>query len=239
MNGPYYEVRYLFRSDDQAEFEFVVVIDKKTLTHQLRLARKPPSWTSLAAQHCDHCTLDRNEHAYCPAALSLVAIVEQCDRLLSYETVDVTVQTPERTQHKRTSVQKALSSLIGLQLATSGCPSLSLLKPMARFHLPFATREETLYRAASAYLLGQYFRKHNGHGCDLDLGGLREAYQRIQHVNHSIAHRLRQISRGDANVNAIVLLDLFAQELSWSIDERLQSLEYLFQDYLEPTAQEL
>jgi hypothetical protein len=238
VNGPYYEVQYQFVSDDQAEFEFTVVVDKKTLTHQVRLARKPPSWTSLATHQCDHCTLNREEHAFCPAALSLVAVVEQCDRLLSYETVDVTVRTPERTFQKRTSVQKALSSLIGLQMATSGCPSLTLLKPMARFHLPFATREETLYRAASAYLLGQYYRNHNGNGCDLDLDGLRAAYQRIQHVNHSIAHRLRQISQSDANVNAIVLLDLFAQELSWSIEERLHSLEYLFQDYLDPAPQE-
>ena len=37
-------------------------------------------------------------------------------------------------------------------MALSGCPVLEQLKPMARFHLPFASVEETIYRAASMYL---------------------------------------------------------------------------------------
>ena len=30
------------------------------------------------------------------------------------------------------------------------------LKPMVRFHLPFATVEETVFRSVSTYLLSQY-----------------------------------------------------------------------------------
>jgi hypothetical protein len=31
------------------------------------------------------------------------------------------------------------------------------VKPMARFHLPLASEEETIYRATTMYLLAQYF----------------------------------------------------------------------------------
>jgi hypothetical protein len=116
-------------------------------------------------------------------------------------------------------------------MATSGCPNMALLKPMARFHLPFATKEETVFRAASSYLLGQYFLRQRGMPCDLDFEGLAEAYLRIHKVNMGMAKRLRTISQGDANVNAIVLLDLFAHELPSAIDLKMKTLEYLFTPY--------
>ena len=53
-------------------------------------------------------------------------------------------------------------SLIGIYMVTSGCPIMDKLRPMARFHLPFASTEETIYRAISTYLLGQYFLEQKG-----------------------------------------------------------------------------
>ena len=38
----------------------------------------------------------------------------------------------------------------GLIMATAGCPWTDRLRPMARFHLPFATEAETVYRDALA-----------------------------------------------------------------------------------------
>ena len=65
-------------------------------------------------------------------------------------------------------------------MATGGCPALAKLRPMARFHLPFATREETLFRSASAYLLGQYFLKERGEPHELGLEGLGALYEEIR-----------------------------------------------------------
>jgi hypothetical protein len=48
-----------------------------------------------------------------------------------------------------------------------------------------------------------------------------------------MAERLRVASSKDSAVNAIVLLDLFAKALPYSIEESLEELRYLFGIYLE------
>ena len=40
-------------------------------------------------------------------------------------------------------------------MATAGCPWTDRLRPMARFHLPFANEAETVYRSVSMYLLSR------------------------------------------------------------------------------------
>ena len=45
---------------------------------------------------------------------------------------------------------------------------------MAQFHLPLANDSETIYRAASMYLLAQYFLKREGRDADLEIEGLKK-----------------------------------------------------------------
>ncbi|MBI2431822.1 MAG: hypothetical protein HYV26_03015 [Candidatus Hydrogenedentes bacterium] len=234
------EIRYRFThaGDPAMAIGFTVRLDPDTLEHMSPGTEAPPEWTRLEAEQCSHCPLDPAQHTHCPIALSVVELVEAFNPLLSFSEFEVTVETPERTITRRTSIQKALSSLLGLYMATSGCPNMGLLKPMARFHLPFATKEETIFRAASSYLLGQYLLRQRGLSCDLEMNGLYEAYQRIHKVNMGMAKRLRRIARGDANINAIVLLDLFAHEMPSAIDLKMRDLEYLFRAYFEEAAAE-
>ena len=56
---------------------------------------------------------------------------------------------------RETSAQQAMSSVLGLIMATSGCPWTDRLRPMARFHLPFASEAETLYRSVGMFLLAR------------------------------------------------------------------------------------
>ena len=42
-------------------------------------------------------------------------------------------------------------------MATSACPITSQLKALTHYHLPFASAEETLFRAVAAYLLNAGF----------------------------------------------------------------------------------
>jgi hypothetical protein len=198
---------------------------------------EPPAWTRLGVHQCSVCPLGTEATPHCPAALSLVELVQKFGELLSFTEVEATVVTKERTTHLKTTVQRALSSLIGLCMATSGCPVLAKFKPMARFHLPFATREETVFRAASAYLLAQYFLKRRGVEADLDLKGLREIYGLIHQVNKGLAERLRTIPAGDAHLNALVLLDLFAHAPPFSIEENLVEIEHMFEPFfMDPSA---
>ncbi len=227
------EIRYRFECGEDQVYEFLVRLDAHSLDFIHEKREAPPDWTRLEVGQCRGCPLNMDEHRYCPLALSLVEIIETCGQFISYEEVRAKVTTPVRTVHTNTTAQKAVSSLLGLHMATGGCPRMTFLKPMARFHLPFATREETIFRATSAYLLAQYFLHKRGQPHDLDLGGLRDAYASIQDVNRGMAMRLRSVSSGDANVNAIVLLDLFAQEMPFAIKEGLEAIEYLFDPYFE------
>ncbi|RMF19771.1 MAG: hypothetical protein D6758_01175 [Gammaproteobacteria bacterium] len=108
----------------------------------------------------------------------------------------------------------------------------AFFKPMARFHLPFSDEEETIYRAASMYLLAQYFRAQEGLEAELDLEGLRKAYQAIHIMNMDFSERLRAIAKGDSAVNAVVLLDLFTKTMPWAIDDKLSEIRFLFEGFL-------
>ncbi len=226
------DIRYTFTLGGE-DVTYDVVLDAQSLECLFDVPESPPSWTDLEFEKCSNCPLDPAEHPTCPLALSLHRLVEMSRRLLSFEEMDARVDLPDRTVLKRTTAQKAISSLLGLHMATSCCPNMRVLRPMARFHTPFATRQETIYRSASTYLLGQYFLRHRGEATDLDLHGLQDAYAKIHAVNVGISRRLRHVSEGDANLNALVLLDLLAQEMPSAIRERLNDIEYIFAPYFE------
>jgi hypothetical protein len=195
-----------------------------------------PAWTELGFQQCDNCPLSTSQVPHCPMAVRLVPLVELFGKVRSYEEVSAKVESEERTVTKRTTVQRVLRSLMGLLSATSDCPHVAFLKPMAHFHLPFSSAEETIYRVASMYLLAQYFRRQQGQPADPGLDGLKAHYHELQQVNAAMARRLAEISahdqesNGDSSVNALVLLDVFAQSLPDSIDAQLEELRPAFQN---------
>lgn len=227
------EIRYTFTTRDGRQFVLPILLDPLTLLVRVPDRDPEPDWTRLEYQQCTRCPLNAETSPRCPAARSVVRLVDDFGEMLSYDEVSATVALHDRTVTKDTTVQRALSSILGLLMATSGCPQLGFLRPLARFHQPFATREETMFRATSAYLLGQYFKHQRGLPVDFVLTGLKDAYSALQGVNRGMANRLRSIGLGDANVNAIVLLDFLAQELPVAIDENLQELSHLFETPLE------
>jgi len=156
------------------------------------------------------------------------------ETLLSYDTIHVDIITPQRSVSKETSAQKGLSSLMGLIMATSGCPHMEFFKPMARFHLPLASAEETVYRATSMYLLAQYFLWKEGQAADLDLEGLKKIYADIQILNECMANRLRCVCEKDVALNSLTILDIFAQTLPFVIEDSLKEVRYMFEPYLKP-----
>jgi hypothetical protein len=193
-----------------------------------------PRWTELGFHQCGNCPLSAADTPRCPMAVRLVPLVALFDKVRSYDDVTAQVESDERTVTKRTSVQKVLRSLMGLLSASSDCPHIEFLKPMAHYHLPFSSREETVYRVVSTYLLAQYFRRQQGKAADAGLEGLKAHYRELQQVNQGMAARLGAIrdEQGDSSVNALVLLDLFAHSLPDSIDADLEELMPAFQDFL-------
>lgn len=227
-------IKYSFKLPDETREDYLLTIDSETLELVRPDDLQPPEWARLDFCRCSNCTLTSEEHPYCPLMLNLTSIVRGFDRILSHEIVLLKVVTEERYVAQKTSAQRALSSLMGLLIASSACPHTVFFKPMARFHLPLANAEETMYRAASTYLLAEYFRqKENGNRDGIDLDGLGKIYKDMQIINAAVAERLRSATSADASVNAIVLLDMFAKSVPYFIEESMEEIRYLFSAYVD------
>lgn len=226
------KIQYVFSLPNDRTEEFEVLLDRSRLEISDDLPPSLPEWTRLEREQCPRCPLSPETSPHCPLAGRLVGLISFCEDLLSHDEMHVDVITEERTVSKRTTAQLGVSSLLGLIMASSGCPQFEFFKPMARFHLPLASTEETIYRATSTYLLAQYFRSKEGGDADLELRGLTEIYENLQSLNIAMAARIRSAVNQDAAVNAIILLDFLARALPSALEESLDEIRYLFSPYL-------
>jgi len=234
-NSEFTYINYHFVFEDKTEAHFPINLSLNDLKFLPQNNKVHASWTELEFNQCECCQLNKNEASHCPIATNLEDIITTFKNRRSYERVLLRVETPERLYEKDIPLQHGLGSLLGIIMVTTGCPTMGILRPMVRFHLPFATIEETIFRSVSSYLLGQYFQLKKGNDPDWDLDGLAEAYGDIQMINVGMTDRLRSISKEDANANAVVVLDVFAKALPSSIIDSVKELEYLFQDVAEVT----
>ncbi len=214
-----------FAIEDGPSYEFQVDLDR--VPESAGGATHAP-WTRLTFNQCPNCPLSIGEHAHCPVALDLETIVTRFRSLLSFQEAAVTVHTTERNYVKRCDIQTGLRSLLGLVMATSGCPILGRFRSMAYYHLPFANVEETLFRTVGSYLLKQYFIRQAGGVADLDLRGLALFYEEVRKVSQAFKQRIDAASEKDANMNAIGTLILIGMVVSSSLDEQLAELQAKF-----------
>jgi len=224
--------RFVFGEDNEKEFN--VSLRRKGLALEMDGETLCPEWTKLGFHQCAPCPYTPEDTLHCPAAIALYRPIVVFKDYLSYENARVYVKTGVREYASSTSIQVGLSSLFGLMMATSGCPLLEKLRPMARFHLPFADEDETSYRAIAMYLVGQYLRARSGGEPDWELKGLASIYDDITRVNTGFVERLRQLPIKDASINAIIGLDCFAMNVSFAItDDMLDELRETFSTHLE------
>lgn len=225
------EFLYRFNFEDGSEKDFPVKLRADTLELVLEDNFQKPEWTRLNFHQCERCPLgDDVEH--CPVAANLSVLVESFQDSISFEKTRVTVETKERTFVRTTTLQKGLSALVGIYMVTSNCPVMDKLRPMVRFHLPFANSRETVYRAVTMYLMAQFFIMRKGGKPDWDLNHLSEIYKAISLVNRGISKRISNASNSDANVNAVVILHSVGESLPYVIESGLNELEPLFADYI-------
>ncbi len=226
-------VQYRFRAMDDSREIFQLEFDPESLELNGNIPDDLPAWTRLDFYQCPNCPLTSRTHPNCPMAANLVKIVQSFDGVKSFDQMEVKVITRERRITQVTSAQKAISSMMGLVMAASGCPHTAFFKPMARFHLPLANEKETIFRAASMYMLAQYFLKNEGRPADFELIGLRKIYHGLQIINSYIAKRLREATRTDSSINAVILLDIYAQTLPMAIEKSLDEIRYMFEPFFE------
>lgn len=226
------ETIYTLRFGDGRSREFRLVVDSATLELVQPETKEPPPWTALEFEQCRGCKLKPESSPRCPVAASMEPIVDAVEGSTSHDVVDVTVKSEGREITKRIALQEALKSIFGLLMVTSGCPAFERLKPMARFHLPFSSPEETIYRVAGMHMLGQYFRSRQGLPLDLEFAELNEMYAQIHRVNVDFAARLRRAAETDAHLNGVVDLDCLTTLVPLMIKRELPNLKSLFDSYL-------
>jgi len=226
-------VRYRFDFPDGDSKDFLVELEKPGLRMRSNPEEPLPDWTRLSHHQCSNCPLSEAEHSRCPIAVNMVRVIKSFTDVISYEEADVEVIAESRTYSARVNITHALGSLIGIFMATSGCPIMDRLKPMVLTHLPFPTTEESIYRTISMYLMAQYFRFKNGRDADWSLEKLGHFFEDINLVNRSFVKRLTTIVEKDASLNAVVLLNCFASAAKRVIAmERFEEFEQLFETYL-------
>lgn len=225
------KVVYTFKLPGEQEEVFVLEYDAKTLKRYPDDSVDYPDWTRLQFHQCPHCPLSTDDTPRCPLAESIAEVVKQFQHIISFDELYLQVESDERVVTQKATAQRALGSFMGVVMAVSGCPHTAYFKPMARFHLPLASEEETIYRSSSMYLLAQYFCAKEGKKADYSLKGLDKIYRDIQVVNTAIVDRLRDASSADSSVNAVIMLDMYARIMPYVIEESLEDVRYLFEPY--------
>jgi hypothetical protein len=225
MSGPLH-IRYRFDLPDGSQKTLDFSFDPTRFRMINPAPADPPFWTELKFNRCANCPLAESEHTHCPAALQMAAALEPLNLLRSFDTVGVTVVQPERSVRAETSAQQAMSSVLGLIMATAGCPWTDHLRPMARFHLPFASEAETVYRSVSMYLLKREL--HADTSARQGFAPLEDLYRNLHIVNRDMSRRLGAATNTDPARNAIALLDSFTTLLPAALEGSLEELAPLF-----------
>jgi hypothetical protein len=218
-------ITYHFQLQNEETFSFEVNLGRDNSTPSNLDEHRKPFWTKLHFNQCPNCILDNKLYFYCPVALDFQEIADRFKSKISIETADVWVVTKERSYYSHCAISEGLKSLFGLIMASSGCPTLSRLKPLAYFHLPFASFEETVHRVFGTYLIKQYLVYHEKKAKpDWDLKGLSHLYQELSTINIHLLNRLRAASSKDANVNALYTFVALTSLIEMGIDESLSDI---------------
>ena len=229
MEGQYLKYSYQFQLDNGENLHYQFEVDPETLT-LVEKDEAPPAgpWTALEFHQCPHCPLSKEEFPQCPLAKAISDMTIHFKDTISFEPAKMLIHVTQRSYYKKGPIQEGLSSLFGLLSAFSKCPHLDFLKPMARYHLPFADDKETSWRSLGLYLCVQYFRHVDKKSPDWDLEELKKLYDNLSIVNEYMMKRIRNVAKKDAGKNAYTLLSLYSQSLSLKIENQLGDLREMF-----------
>ncbi len=219
------EITYHFTLKDMSRVSYTVEISKQPMPEPEGL----PEWTRLEFHQCEGCRWTQSDR--CPVAVGLHGPAMLLDKLPSYETAEVLVETSERNYLKSTTIQEGLSGLFGLVMARSGCPAFEPFKGMAWFHLPFATHEETLFRVVGTYFMKPYLEgKTDWKEWEHIIDDIQTIYREIYEVNKGIITRLKAGAAPgcDAPFNAITILNSIGNMVAMSFEDRLEDIRSHF-----------
>lgn len=219
-------IEYYFSFDDGLDLAFEVNLDRSFDFGQD--FSSAPEWTRLTNNQCQNCPLDRKHYSHCPAAIDLDKVISNVQMIAAHTKTNVRVVTPDREYLKRVTLEEGIRSLMGLIMATSACPVFRELRPNARTHLPFASREELVLRLCSIYLMKQYLLWREGKEPDWEMHGVIEQHKQLQLVNQAFWQRIMTAFQSDANSKALLGFFSVATDISRSMDAQLGRVKHVF-----------
>lgn len=218
-------VEYRITLDDEHAFNYKIELQRDRLnTTQLTELH---DWTRLEHHQCSNCPLSKDQYSHCPAAADLQTVVEDFRGLPAFKKAWVHVCTGEREYSKMVHLEEGLRSLLGVIMATSECPILAQLKPMAKNHLPFASNSEFALRTISMYLMRQLFNARDGKDSDWELTELTNDFKALQLVNQALWHRIHDACAGDTNLKAFLSFFSMSSSMTYSLETQLQKIRPL------------
>lgn len=236
MNSVHIIYRIKLNQDTTEVFDFRLAEQTFDLISEKPV--NPPDWARLDYRQCSHCPLSAAEHTHCPLALQLHGIVDRFHDTRSIDEVEVEVITEERQVKQHTALQRVIASMLDLVYPICGCPKTAFMKPLARFHLPLCSEEETVFRVTGMYLLAQYFlSKTPSRRGRIEFDGLTDIYNDLHILNTAVASRLQTATRSDSSKNAITLLDMYSTLVPLLLEDELAEMRGFFQAYLPADAQ--
>jgi hypothetical protein len=218
------KIAYEFKFSNSPVKKLDILLDKETLALTAEQSRELPAWAQLEFHQCSNCPLNKTLIPNCPIAANIASITQKFRDVTAADRVAVTVTVKERSYYKETLMQEGLSPLLGIIMTTSGCPVMEPLKPMVRYHLPFASLDETVFRMISMYLVAQFLRSQSGKKPEWDLKGLARIYGEVKKLNKDFGQRMIAASHNDANVHALVKLNVFAVMVPLEIEKTLKDI---------------
>jgi hypothetical protein len=228
-------IEYRIKLSQERTEHFNFELDGESFDLKGSAPPNPPEWTRLSFKQCPHCPLTEANHPRCPLALQLHDIVNRFHDTRSIDKVELEVVTQERRVIQTLDIQRAIASILDLIMPICGCPKTACLKPLARFHLPLASEEETVFRVTGMYLLAQYFLSHASSGSRIELDGLSGIYEGLHDLNKAVTSRLRDVTRSDSLKNAFALVDTYSILVPLLVEDRLVEMRGFFESYLQGT----
>ena len=214
-------IEYRITLDDQHQLNYRIELERH---YDPQAAAAAPRWTRLEHNRCSNCPLDRERYSHCPAAVDLHGVIEDFRNLPAFRKAGICVRTPEREYIKQAGLEEGLRALIGLIMASSACPLLAPLRPMAMQHLPFASNQEFVLRVVPLYLMRQYFNFREGRHADWELKGLVRLFQQLQLVNQAFWQRIHDTCVSDSNLKAFLTFFSLSSSISYSLETQLQKI---------------
>jgi len=217
------EVKYNFEFDDDKDLSYEIDVERSGMRNNVD-KNSAPDWVLLAHCKCSNCPLSESDTPVCPAAFDIQDVIEDFQSKPASQKVNISVIASDRSYSKRTNVEEGLRSLMGLILATSKCPILSQLKPMAMHHMPFSSSNEFILRSVSVYLLQQYFEYREDRAPDWNLKGLISRNKQLQLVNQALWQRVHLDNDNDSNLKTLLSFFSMSSSVSVSLESQLQKL---------------